>query len=46
MIKDVEVGGTLMAMVSTMESLSLMIMNKARGIIKPNETIHVSKLTK
>jgi hypothetical protein len=34
-----------MVMASTKKSLGTMILNKARGIIKPNNTIEISKLT-
>jgi hypothetical protein len=34
-----------MAMANTKKSLGATILNKARGIIKPNETVHVGKLT-
>jgi hypothetical protein len=37
--------GILMAMTSTKKSLGSTILNKARGIIKPNKKIHVGKLT-
>jgi hypothetical protein len=45
MIKYVEAGRTLMAMANTKKSLGATILNKARGIIKPNEIVHVGKLT-